>query len=241
MKIGDAFGQALLERHRGGTEPSVVERSDGFVAAERMDYFAPVRRWGSHEREGLRHMGGRVLDVGCGGGRLALALQDRGMDVLGIDISPCAVKVCRERGVLRVKRLPVSKVSRALGRFDTIAMYGNNFGLVENPRRAVWLLRRFAAFTGPDGRIVATTLDPYGTTDPTHLGYHRANRRAGRMGGQIRLRIRHRDLATPWFDYLFVSLPELRRLAKAGGWEVSTVIPTEGSEYTAVLAKRAAA
>ena len=91
------------------------------------------------------------------------------------------------------------------------------------------------------GRIVAATLDPYGTKDPTHRAYHRANRRAGRMGGQIRLRIRYRELAAPWFDYLFVSLAELRRLAKAGGWQVSTVIPTDGGEYAPVLTKRAAA
>ncbi len=185
-------------------------------------------------------MRGRVLDVGCDAGRLALALQDRGHEVVGIDVSRGAVRVCRERGMRHVKEMSVLRVGRALGRFDTIAMYGNNFGLVENPRRAVWLLRRFAAITGPDARIVAETLDPYRTKDPTHLAYHRANRRRNRMPGQIRLRIRYRELATLWFDYLFVSVQELSRIARSAGWSLAHLLEESGPIYIAVLEKATA-
>ena len=45
-------------------------------------------------------------------------------------------------------------------------------------------------------RIIAHGTDPYGTTDPVHLAYHRRNRERGRLGGQLRLRLRYRMLAT---------------------------------------------
>ena len=38
---------------------------------------------------------GRVLDVGCGPGRVAGLLHDRGLDVIGIDLSPRMIEIAR--------------------------------------------------------------------------------------------------------------------------------------------------
>jgi SAM-dependent methyltransferase len=76
----------------------IVERSDGFITASVMGpklYLAPFRRWPAHHRRAIRYMRGRVLDVGAGGGRVALHLQERGHDVVAIDNSPGAIEVCR--------------------------------------------------------------------------------------------------------------------------------------------------
>ena len=67
---------------------------------------------------------------------------------------------------------------------------------------------------------MGTCLDPYTTEDPDHLAYHEANRRAGRMPGQLTLRVRHRRFATPWFGYLFVSADELRSLVANADWQI---------------------
>src|SRR5438270_725149 len=40
--------------------------------------------------------GMRVLDVGCGPGRHSLALATRGIDVLGVDLSPEFIELARE-------------------------------------------------------------------------------------------------------------------------------------------------
>src|SRR5215218_1037002 len=42
------------------------------------------------------HEGERVLDVGCGPGRHALALARRGIDVVGVDLSEDFVALARE-------------------------------------------------------------------------------------------------------------------------------------------------
>ena len=34
------------------------------------------------------------------------------------------------------------------------------------------------------------------------------------------MRVRHQDLATPWFDYLFTSVDELRALLAGSGWRL---------------------
>lgn len=92
---------------------------------------------------------------------------------------------------------------RGLGVFDTFLMMGNNLGLLAGAEAAPRGLDAPAA--APGAVIVGQGMDPYGTGKPVHLAYHERNRAAGRMPGQIRMRIRHEDLATPWFDYLFTS------------------------------------
>ena len=81
------------------------------------DYLAPVRRWKAVERRALRYARGRVLDVGCGAGRVALELQVRGREVVAIDPSPGAGEVSRGRGVRDVRLLRLEDVDESLGHF----------------------------------------------------------------------------------------------------------------------------
>jgi SAM-dependent methyltransferase len=233
------FRAVAHEHYRGKGQLGVIERDDGYVDAPDMAaiYSADVAAWPVHERRGLRWVRGRVLDIGCGAGRVALHFQRRGSDVLGIDNSPLAVKVCRLRGLRKVRVLSISDLSDKLGLFDTIVMYGNNFGLFSNPSRARRLLRRFRSFTTEDARIIATTFDPHQTKKPEHRSYQRRNLARGRMAGQIRLRIRYKQLATPYYDYLFVSKAELNRILQGTGWHVARWIDSQGPAYSAIIGR----
>ena len=213
----------------------VVERDDGYVETEAVAwYFSELRKWHPSERKALRFVRGRVLDIGCGAGRVALELQKRGHAVVGIDVSPLAIEICRRRGVNDVRRLPFTKIDSSLGRFDTIVMFGNNFGLFENEKRARWLLRRLRGLTGADARIVAVSHDPYGTESPEHLAYHERNRARGRMPGQIRGRLRYRGETGPWFDYLMVSPTEMESIVEGTGWTLVRVLRDEAF-YTGII------
>ena len=224
----DAFGQMLLDE----ADREIVERDDGFVSTAMLVYFAPVRRWAAVERRALRWVRGRVLDVGVGAGRVALELQERGREVVAIDVSQGAVQVALRRGVRDVRLLALEDVDESLGEFDTLVMFGNNFGLFGSRGKARRLLRQLRPFVR---RIVATSNDPSGTEDPIHLAYHERNRNRGRMPGQLRLRIRYRDLIGPWFEYLIVSPDEMAEIVEGTGWEIRHLIRDEDSVYVAVL------
>jgi SAM-dependent methyltransferase len=229
----DAFGTMLLDAFQDpGEIHELVERDDGFIDVVTMSYFAPVRRWAPVERRALRFVRGRVLDVGCGAGRVALELQARGHEVVAIDPSPGAIVVSRRRGVRDVRSLRFEDVDPSLGTFGTVLMYGNNFGLFGARAKTRRLLNRLRPLAD---RIVATSNDPSMTDDPVHLAYHERNRRRHRMPGQVRIRVRYRDLVDPWFDYLLVSPSEMEELAAGTGWRIDRLIHDEGSFYVAVL------
>jgi SAM-dependent methyltransferase len=235
----DAFGRTVLDHLEGRRAHEIIERSDGYidVSGGPQAYFEPFRRWLPAERKAMRHVRGRVLDVGVGAGRVALYLQERSHEVVGIDNSPLAVEVARRRGVKDARVLAFRDIGPKLGVFDTVVMMCNNFGLFGSALGARRLLRRLARITSDDARIVAGSRDPYGTDNPDHLAYQENNRRQGRMSGQLRLRTRHGHYVSRWFDYLIVSREEMDALAKSGGWQVETLIEDEDDYYVGVLRK----
>jgi hypothetical protein len=148
-------------------------------------------------------------------------LQERGIEVLALDVSPGAIEVCRRRGVSQTYLGTVTDLAAASrSRFSTFIAMGNNLALLASRDYAPEFLGALKTLSMPGAVLAGTVIDPYGTIDPLHLRYHEENRRLGRFPGQIRLRHRWRNLADPWFDYLFVSPAELKSLVEPLGWEV---------------------
>ena len=233
----DAYGHLIQDAIRGLGSYEVDERDDGFVGIAHMAdiYTAPFTDWAPHHQRAMGLAQGRVLDIGAGAGRHCLYLQEQGHEVLATDNSPLAIRTCRERGVKHAQVIPITALSARLGMFDTILMLGNNFGLFGSFTRARWLLRRFRSFTSPDARLIVESTDPYQTDAPEHAAYHRRNRRRGRMAGQLRLRVRFRTYATPWFDYLLVSKAEMEEILAGTGWAVAEYLDSPGPSYIAVI------
>jgi len=235
----DAHGQELFDYFINNDGLEIIERADGFMSASTTvrDYFASYDQWPDHQKEAMKIVHGRVLDIGAGAGRHSLYLQDQGLEVTAVDNSPKAIEVCRLRGVNDARILPITKISRHIEPFDTIIMLGNNFGLFANPQRAKRLLLRFHKLTFPGGTLIAETNDPYQTENPDHLEYHEFNRQRGRMPGQIRLRVRHRKYKGPWMDYLMVSKNEMKEIVADTGWYIDRFIDSESSIYIVILEK----
>ena len=126
----DAYGQEILNCYKGVSTYEIVERDDGLIdIGSALPYFQGLENWPIHEREAIQRAHSPILDVGCGAGRVSLYLQGKGHRVLAIDNSPLAVKVAKLRGVKTARVLSIDEIQSLRGRFGTIVLYGNNFGL----------------------------------------------------------------------------------------------------------------
>lgn len=230
-KHQDAYGHQLYDYLKGRNQGlEIVERDDGFIQANLgpRTYLSQYKDWSPHEKAAMRYATGRVLDIGCGGGRHSLYLQEKGLRVLGVDVSSLAIGVCRLRGLKNARVISITQLGPRLGKFDTILMLGNGFGLFGNPSRARTLLAKFLEITNPKAKIIAESLDPYKTRDSSHLRYHMLNKRRARMPGQVRIRIKYKKFSTPWFDYLLVSRKEMKQILSDTGWKIRQFILPKG-------------
>ena len=250
--IGDVFGEMIRDAYAvrtgigprplaGGRVPrpviEVIERDDGLINGAPADhYLGEPAEWQPHDHRALRLCRGQVLDIGTGAGRTAVELQRRGMAVTGLDTSPGAIEIARRRGLRDTVVTTIDAyAAKAPTRYDTFLLLGNNLGLLESAEQAPVFLAELARLAKPGARIVAQGTDPYGTTDPVHAEYHRRNRERGRIGGQLRLRLRYRMLATEWFDYLNCSPAELEKLVAGTGWRLKSVDLEDRPYYLAVM------
>ena len=238
----DAYGKQLLAQYHSGTATSeIIERDDGFIdtGSEAGLYFRDYKYWSPLERRAIKQAKGRILDIGCGAGRHAIYLQQKGFDVTGIDISPGAVRVCKLRGLKKAIVRPITEVNKFKpNSFDTILMLGNNFGLFGSARGVKLILKKLSRITSVEARIIAGTRNPYKTNDSNHLQYHRWNKKRGRLPGQIRMRVRFEKAIGVWFDYLFVSPQEMEDVLRNTGWQVERFIAPEETNYFVVLRKK---
>lgn len=153
--------------------------------------------------------------------------------MVALDTSAGAAQVCRGRCLQNVVHGSIHELPPD-DPFDTFLLLGNNLGLLGSAADGRLFLQTLARRALPGARLVGTSTDPHKTVDPVHLALHEQNRQLARLPGQLRIRIRYRDLSTPWFDYLLMSPAELDVIAEGTGWRRDSTF-TDGASWAAVL------
>ena len=99
---------------------------------------------------------GPTLDVGAGPGRLTVALAERGIPALGIDVTPDTVLEARSSGALTMLRDVFGRIPGA-GRWRTILLADGAIAIGGDPAA---LLRRIHELLAPQGRALVEVQPP---------------------------------------------------------------------------------
>jgi SAM-dependent methyltransferase len=214
----DAWGRALLDQFHGREVPQPELEVDGGVTGPAMHpewFFRQFDEWDWWERELLPLIeDGPVLDLGAGAGRAALYLQERGIDVTAIDSSPGAVEVCRLRSVrdARLADLNEPPIDR---HWVAALLLCGNLGLGGDWGGCRALLVRLARCCAPGALLIGDSVEPGPTPD-------------------VRLRIRSRGAATPWWRQRNTGRSDVRALVDGTGWEIERQLH-DGADHAVLL------
>lgn len=215
----DAFGLALADHlaDRPAPPPLLLEEGDGRIGAAMapFEFFTTWDQWTWWEREILADLDGPVLDLGCGAGRHALHLQQSGLAVTALDISPGAVAVSRRRGLTDVRHHDL-RDPPGEKRWTTVLLMCGNLGVAGGWEQTRQLFRDLAAVCAPGARIIGDTVDPSPSPPDTPLRLH------------------YGDVVSPWWTQRNVPFAEVPALAAGTGWTVERQLPA-GIDHAVVL------
>jgi SAM-dependent methyltransferase len=202
--IGELYEDALA----GHARPE-IEHDDGTRTPLQVDNWL-------HGRPGdaslIERCTGPTLDVGSGPGRLTVALAERGIPALGIDVTPYAVHLARSSGALTLLRDVFGRVP-GTGRWLTVLLADENIGIGGDP---VSLLRRVTELLTPLGQALVE-LQPPGT----------ALRRE-------QVRLRHGGQASAWFPWAYVGVDQIAEIAKGAGLSAAETWTADGRWFAAL-------
>jgi SAM-dependent methyltransferase len=151
--VTDASFTAVYSQALQGNDCHVVGLEDAPV---RLPVDAWTREADQADQALLDLCRGPTLDIGCGPGRLTIALAARGEVVLGIDIVHEAVGQTRLRGGA-AQLCDVFFETPGEGEWGTALLADGNIGIGGDP---VMLLTRVRELLGPGGRVVVELKAP---------------------------------------------------------------------------------
>lgn len=202
--IGELYATALA----GHARPE-IEHADGTRSPLHVDHWLHVR---PGDVSLVDHCTGPTLDVGSGPGRLTVALAERGIPALGIDVTPYAVQIARTAGALTLLRDVFGRVP-GTGRWMTVLLADGNIGIGGDP---VALLRRVSELLTPLGRALVE-VQPPGTA---------------LRGEQVRLR--HGGQTSPWFPWAYVGADQIAEIAVNAGLTAAETWSAHGRWFTSL-------
>ncbi len=163
------------------------------------------------DRRLLARCVGPVLDVGCGPGRHTVALAERGVPVLGVDITESLLAVARPRGATVLARSVFDRVP-GTGRWGTVLVLDANLGIGGDLDT---LLDRLHELLRPGGLVLA---------EPA----------AGPGAGAARVEVDGRP--GPWFPWVDVDEEALvDTVGRRGGFCVQERWQDEGRTFVALI------
>jgi len=215
--IGVLRGEALAG---GPGEPSQteIEHADGSITPL---WPGDWRRLRPGDASLIDRCSGPTLDVGSGPGRLAVALAERGVPTLGIDVAPHAVRIARSAGSLTLMRDVFDRVP-GTGRWMIVLLADGTIGIGGDPEA---LLQRVAELLAPLGRALVEVQPP------------------GRELRRERVRLRHcrghghEHQAGDWFPWAQVGADQLSGIAGEAGLSAAETW-SSGGRWFATLSKQ---
>lgn len=230
----DLFGKAILDfQTNNSPEDLITETSISEVDEMSVAYlFRSYKEMPILEQKALQLAKGKILDVGCGAGSHALHLQEKGFEVLAIDVSEQAIKACKLRGVINTKVTNVLDLD-ASEKFDTIFLLMNGTGIFGKMNHIPAFLQKLKSLLNEGGQILLDSSDLIYMYDQDEAGAYEVP--ANGYYGELTFTIQYKGAIEDTFDWLYLDYNTLQNAATAYGLVCELILEGEHFDYVAKL------
>ena len=240
----DLFGKAILDYQTNNapedliTETSISEADEMSVAY----LFRTFDEMPKIEQQALSLANGKILDVGCGAGSHSLHLQEKGFEVISIDISLNAIKTCELRGLKNAKVHDLMDMENQ--KFDTILLLMNGTGIFGKLNNLQQYLQKLKSLLNENGQILIDSSDIIymfgededgGTRGEAELSEAKWIPSENDYYGEVVFNISYKGEDEMAFDWLYLDYNTLQNAAVANGLQCEFILEGEHFDYLARL------
>jgi len=229
----DPMGLAALDYLKGVKNGKITVRSniaeDDYIPVNYL--FRSFNQMPRLEQKALSLCTGKVLDIGCGVGSHALYLQDKGVSVDGLDISPLNIQVSSQRGVKNTITGDFFEF-QSTQKYDTLLLLMNGIGIVGKIDRLTNFFDKIKQHLSPKGQVLLDSsdlrylyLDEDSYCIPLEDRYY----------GEVTYNMRYKTSKSTPFNWLFIDDTLLAQKALENGFTFEKIADGDHYDYLARL------
>ncbi len=233
-KEQDAMGKAIADFYKGRRDGKLRVLSPMFEEDEIpvTTLFRAFRDMPKMEQKALKMAKGKILDVGAGSGCHSLWLQEKGLDVTAIDISPYSIETMKERGVVNVREQDFFTLEE---KYDTILMLMNGIGIVGTLDKLSGFFKHIDKILAHDGQLLCDSSDLcYLYDDKDGIAELMDS---DKYYGELEYTMCYDEICGDSFPWLYIDANTLRNYAEANGFEMEIVRRGEHYDYLARITR----
>ena len=188
-------------------------------------FFKEAEDFSDLENMALSHCRGAVLDIGAAAGTHALFLQSFGANVTALDSSSGCAETMKRSGLRQVIQ---EDYRQHQATYDTLLLLMKGIGIAGTLDQLPNFFNTCKSLLNPGGQLLLDSSDiAYlygdGLAKPEH--YY----------GEIRYRYEYDNEQGDWFDWLYVDVTHLNKVAQAVGFELEILHTDAHDQYLAKL------
>jgi SAM-dependent methyltransferase len=231
----DLFGKAILDFQTQNYPEDIITETNISEADEMdVDYlFRDFKSMPKLEQKALQFTKGKVLDVGCGAGSHALYLQEKGFDVVAIDISENAIKACQLRGVKNARVEDILHINDE--KFDTVLLLMNGTGIFKTLKDCTLYFQKLKSLLNENGQILIDSSDIIYMYDEDEDEDGSFLVPANQYYGELEFTISYKGEIEEPFPWLYMDYNTLQNAANANGLHCELVLEGKHFDYLARL------
>lgn len=231
----DPIGRALLDYLNGRRDGKIhVYSAEGEDDVIKVPYlFRTYNEMPPLERIALNtcKKGEKILDIGAGAGVHALYLQDSGLDVSAIDISPGAVKAMKRRGINKVKLTDIYSLNTE--KFDILLMLMNGIGITGNIEGLKRFFDKLPDLLNPGGKLI------FDSTDISYLFTENCGSYSVDLSkpyyGIVNFLMKYENVKSEPFNWLYIDFKLLSEIAIEYGFKTEILARAQNNHYLASI------
>ena len=234
-KMNDPMGRAIADYWKNQKADTLIVHSPMFdddefpveVLFRRYEEMPPL------EQTALQQVRGKTLDIGAGAGCHSLYLQEKGVDVTAIDISPYSVMVMKERGIHKVLEQDFFTLTE---QYDTLLLLMNGIGISGTVDRLPDFFKHLDRVLAPDGQLIFDSSDLcYLFEDedgiielPDQENYY----------GEVIYQMEYKDCKGEAFPWFYIDADTFDQYAQEAGYEMEILRLGDHYDYLASVTKK---